>query len=129
MESHAIEVAKSVLTTFAILLAAGALAAKVADLFEIPDVVLFLIIGIIVGPPGLNLMQVPSESVLNQMMLIVGASFLLFHGGISVSLRVLKQTWLTLTLLSTVAVLIMVIIVGYTAHWILGIDLMYELLL
>jgi cell volume regulation protein A len=129
MESHAIEVAKSVLATFAILFAAGALAAKVADLFEIPDVVLFLIIGIIVGPPGLNLMQVPSESALNQLMLIIGASFLLFHGGISVSLKVLKQTWLTLTLLSTVAVLIMVIIVGYTAHWILGIDLMYALLL
>jgi potassium/hydrogen antiporter len=129
MESHAIEVAKSVLMNFAVLFAAGALAAKIADQLKIPDVVLFLIMGIIIGPPGLNLMQVPAESALNQLMLIVGACFLLFQGGIGVSFKVLKQTWLTLILLATVAVLLMVIIVGYTAHWILGLELIYALLL
>jgi potassium/hydrogen antiporter len=129
MEANAIEVSKQILATFSVLFVAGALAAKLADMLRVPDVVLFLLIGIVVGPPGLNLLEVPAESVLNQLTLILGASFLLYHGGTGVSLGVLKQTWVTLTLLATVAVLIMVVIVGYTAHWALGIDLMYALLL
>ncbi|MDR3590748.1 MAG: sodium:proton antiporter [Negativicutes bacterium] len=129
MDVTAIDVAKEILATFTVLFLAGALAAKLADLLRIPDVVLFLLIGIVAGPPGLNLLAVPAESVLNQLTLILGASFLLYHGGTGVSFGVLKQTWITLTLLATVAVLIMVVIVGYAAHWALGIDLMYALLL
>jgi len=129
MEATATEVAKEILASFAVLFVAGALAAKLADLLRVPDVVLFLLIGIVAGPPGLNLLSVPAESVLNQLTLILGASFLLYQGGTSVSFGVLKQTWLTLTLLATVAVLIMVVIVGYTVHLALGIDLMYAFLL
>lgn len=129
MESQSLEIAKHVLLTFAVLFAAGAIAAKISDVLKVPDVVLFLIVGIIVGPPGLNLMHVPSESALNQFTLIMGASFLLFHGGTGVSFKILKQTWLSLTLLATLAVLIMVLIVGFTAHWVLGINLIFAFLL
>ncbi|MDR3562299.1 MAG: sodium:proton antiporter [Negativicutes bacterium] len=129
MGSEAIQVAQGVLLTFAALFLAGALAAKLAGFLKIPDVVLFLLIGIVVGPPCLNIINVPAESPLNQLLLILGASFLLFHGGMSVSFGVLKKTWLTISLLATVAVLIMVAIVGYTAHYILGVGLMSGLLL
>ena len=62
-------------------------------------------------------------------MLILGASFLLFHGGTSVSFGVLKKTWITLSLLATLAVIIMIFIVGFVAQWALGIDLMFAFLL
>jgi len=129
MEATPIQIAQGILVTFAILFVAGAVAAKVADLLKIPDVVLFLLIGIIIGPPGLHLISVPAESVLNQLMLIIGASFLLFHGGTGVSFGVLKQVWITLTLLATVAVIIMVVVVGYTAYYALGISLLSAFLL
>jgi len=129
MESGAIQAAQSVLITFAFLFLAGALAAKLADLLKVPDVVLFLLIGIVAGPPGLGLVVVPAESALNQLMLILGASFLLFHGGTGVTFKVLRQVWLTLTLLSTLAVLVMVFVVGYAAHFALGISLISAMLL
>ncbi|MDR3413038.1 MAG: sodium:proton antiporter [Formivibrio sp.] len=129
MGSDAMHIATHVLVIFAALFVSGALAAKVADLIKVPDVVLFLLIGIVAGPPGLNLINVPAESALNQLMLILGASFLLFHGGTGVSFRVLKQVWLTLTLLSTVAVLLMTVVVGYTAHYALGLSLVTAMLL
>ena len=129
MESAAIQTAQHALITFAFLFLAGGLAAKLADLLKIPDVVLFLLIGILAGPPGLGLVVVPPESALNQLMLIIGASFLLFHGGTGVTFGVLRKVWLTLALLSTLAVLIMVFIVGYTAHYVLGISLIGAFLL
>jgi len=129
MGSESIQIAQGVMLTFATLFLAGALAAKVAGLLKVPDVVLFLLIGLAVGAPGLNIINVPAEEPLNQLLLIVGSSFLLFHGGMSVSFSVLKQTWLTLVLLSTVAVLVMVVVVGYTAHYALGLGLMTALLL
>ncbi|HWR45384.1 sodium:proton antiporter [Sporomusa sp.] len=129
MENNAIQTAHQVLITFSVILVAGALAGKVADKLKIPDVVLYLLIGIVIGPPGLGLIDIPENSVVNQLVLVLGASVLLFHGGIGVSFGVLKNVWLTLLLLSTVAVFVMVAIVGYTVHAVFGISLIYALLL
>lgn len=129
MGNEIIHISEGLLITFAIILMAGALAGKIADKLKIPDVVLYLVMGIIIGPPGLNVIDVPASSVLNQVMLIIGASFLLFHGGTDVSFSVLKSVWFTLLLLATVAVVVMVVIVGYTAHVVLGISLLSALLL
>jgi cell volume regulation protein A len=62
-------------------------------------------------------------------MLILGASFLLFHGGTGISFRILKQVWITLALLATVAVLISTVVVGVAAHYALSIELASALLL
>lgn len=129
MGTETIHVAQGILMTFAILFVAGIVVGKIADLIKIPDVVLFLLVGIVIGPPGLNLIDVPADSALNQLTLMIGAAFLLFHGGTSVSFGVLKSVWLTLLLLSTVAVMVMVVVVGYTADAVLGIGLLPALLL
>lgn len=129
MGNEAIHISENLLIILAIILVAGALSSKIADKMRIPDVVLYLLIGIIIGPPCLHLIDVPSNSVLNQLMLIIGASFLLFHGGTGVSFSVLKDVWVSLLLLSTVSVFVMVIIVGYTAHMVLGISLLSAFLL
>jgi len=122
MSSAALDTAQHVLLTFSALFLAGAIAAKIADLLRVPDVVLFLLIGIVAGPPGLNLVNVPPQSALNQTMLILGASFLLFQGGTSITFRVLKEVWITLSLLATVAVLITAALVAVAAHYALGLD-------
>jgi len=129
MESHSMQVAQHLLATVAFLFLFGSLAAKLADILKVPDVVLFLLIGLVIGPPGLSLVVVPVDSVLNQLVLIFGASFLLFHGGLNVSRAILKETWLTIMLMATLAVVMMVVIVGFAAHWLLGIGFYSALLL
>jgi len=129
MENSTIHLSNQVLITFAILFVTGILAGKVAGYLKVPDVVLYLIAGIVIGPPGINLIAVPVESPVNQIVLTLGASLLLFHGGVGVSFGVLKKVWITLLLLATLAVLVMVVIVGYTAHYVLGLSLVYSFLL
>lgn len=129
MGEEAIHIAHGILISFAIIFAAGAVAGKIAEVIKVPDVVVYLLIGILIGPPVLNLIDIPQESALNQLMLILGAAFLLFHGGTGVSFKILKDVWITLTLLATVAVFVMVVLVGYTAYAVLGIELAAALLL
>lgn len=129
MENHALVTANSTLVMFSILLAAGAVSGKFADWLKIPDVVVYLLVGIGIGPLGLGFVHLPVDSALNQLLLTIGASFLLFHGGTGVSLGTLKEVWLTLLLLSILAVAIMVVVVGYTAHIVFGMSLLYAFLL
>ncbi|HWR39780.1 MAG TPA: sodium:proton antiporter [Patescibacteria group bacterium] len=129
MEQNPAALAQQLLITLAIILAAGTLVGKVANWLNIPDVVFFLLTGLMIGSSGLGLVNIPVNSVFNQGVLILGASLLLFHGGTGVSFRVLRDVWLTLFLLSTLAVIVMTMIVGYAAHLIFGISLMYALLL
>ncbi|MCE5286864.1 MAG: sodium:proton antiporter [Pelosinus sp.] len=129
MGEEAIALAQHVLLIFAAIFFVGTVTGKAADLLKVPDVVLYLVTGIIIGPPGLGFIDVPASSTLNQLTLIIGAAFLLFHGGTGVSLKILKSVWLTLLLLSTLAVLVMVAVVGYAAHAVLGISLISALLL
>lgn len=129
MENEAIHTAQVILVTFSTIFLVGAVTAKIADLLKIPDVVLYLFAGIVIGPPGIGLLSIQPESTLNQITLTIGASFLLFHGGMEIKFSILKKVWLTILLLSTVAVLIMVAVVGYAVHVVLGIELVFALLL
>jgi len=129
MEQNSLVLAHQILITVAIILVAGTLVGKVANLINIPDVVCYLLIGMVIGSPGLGVVDIAVNSVFNQSILILGSSLLLFHGGIGVSLSVLRKVWFTLLLLATLSVGIMILIVGYTAHLVFGIGLMYALLL
>lgn len=129
MENQAVAVANQTLITFGILLTTGAVAAKIADYLKLPDIVMYLLAGIVIGPPMLGWINVPPGEALNQLVLTLGASLLLFHGGIGVSWGILRQVWVTLLLASTVSVGVMICVVGWAAHYFLGIDWMYAFLL
>lgn len=129
MENHAIAATNHILIVFAIIFITGAAFGKLAGRLKVPDIVLYVVAGILLGPPGLNLISIAVDSSVNQLVLTLGASLLLFHGGLGVSFSVLKNVWLTLLLAATVSVLVMVAIVGFTAHMILGISLIYAFLL
>lgn len=121
--------AHELLVTFSIVLVAGALVGKLADYLKIPNVVFYLLAGILIGPSAIGLVDIPVRTEVSQIILILGSSVLLFHGGVGVSVSVLKKVWLTLFLLSTLSVFIMTGIVGYTVHLVFGISLVYALLL
>ncbi|SHJ31363.1 sodium/proton antiporter, CPA1 family [Bradyrhizobium lablabi] len=127
--SASIEIAKHTLLSCGLILAVGTLAGLLAQKIRIPDVAVFLLAGIAIGPQALGLVHIKSDSALNQIILLFGASYILFDGGASLRFAVLKQVWITITVIATVGVLITAGVTGIAAHYILGIPLVTALLL
>jgi len=127
--SVSIETAKFVLSTFGIILATGVVSAILAEKAKIPDVVLFLLTGVALGPELTGLLHVRPESALNQVILVFGSCYILFDGGAAVRLKVLKEACITIALLATAGVLVTAAFTGISAYYVLGIPLVTALLL
>jgi potassium/hydrogen antiporter len=127
--SASLEIAKHTLLSGGLILAVGIVAALLAQKIRIPDVAVFLIAGIAIGPQTLGLVHIAADSALNQIILLFGASYILFDGGASLRFNVLKQVWITIVVIATIGVIITAVITGIAAHYILGIPLIVALLL
>jgi cell volume regulation protein A len=130
MESSAsLELAKHSLLMFGTILAVGTLSGLIARLAKIPDVVVFLLLGMLIGPGVLGLVDIKADSTINQLIMIFGSSFILFDGGASIRLKVLKEVWITILIISTAGVLITAAITGVAAYYFLGLAPIVALLL
>jgi cell volume regulation protein A len=124
-----IEIAKHTLVSGGSVLAIGTLTGFVAQKIKVPDVALFLLVGMLIGPEMLGLVDIKATSALNQVILLFGASYILFDGGASLRLDVLKQVWITIVIIATVGVLITAFITGVAAYYVFGIPFIVALLL
>src|SRR6202049_491014 len=129
MSTASIELAKHVLMVFGIILALGAASAVLAQKLKIPDVVVFLLLGTLLGPGAVGIIDVKADSALNQLVLIFGSCYILFDGGASLRLKVLKEVWITIVILAVVGVLITAVITGIAAYYLLGVPFIVALLL
>jgi len=130
MESSAsLELAKHALLMFGIILAVGTFSGLIARLVRVPDVVVFLLVGMLLGPSVLGLVDIKADSSVNQLILIFGSSYILFDGGASIRLKVLKEVWITIVVISTIGVLVTAAITGVAAYYFLGIPFIVALLL
>jgi cell volume regulation protein A len=127
--SASLEIAKHTLLAFGLILAIGTVAALLAQKIRVPDVAVFLVAGLAVGPQALDLVQIKADSALNQIILLFGASYILFDGGASLRIEVLKKVWITIVVIATVGVLITAGIIALAAHTILGAPPIVALLL
>ena len=127
--SPALEIAKHVLLAFGVILAAGTLSGLAARRLQIPDVVVYLLAGILLGPELGGLIAIKADSALNQIILVFGACYILFDGGASLRLAVLKQVWITIVVIATLGVLVTGAITAAAAYWILGVPLIVAVLL
>ena len=127
--SASIEIAKHTLVSGGLILAIGTLTGLLAQKIKIPDVALFLIVGMSIGPDALGLINIQADSALNQTILLFGASYILFDGGASLRLDVLKQVWITILVIATVGVVITAVVTGIAAYFVLGVPLFVALLL
>jgi cell volume regulation protein A len=127
--SASIEIARHTLLTCGLILAIGTVAGLLAQKIRVPDVAVFLLAGIAIGPQTLGLVHIGADSALNQIILLFGASYILFDGGAALRLDVLKQVWITILVIATLGVLITAVITGIAAHYILGLPLVVALLL
>ncbi len=124
-----VETAKHVLHTFGIIILAGLACGLLSSRLRIPDVAILLIAGMALGPAGAGVIYIHADSTLNQLILIFGSSYILFDGGASLRLKVLKEVWITITVISTLGVVITAAVTGYAAHLLLGLPLAVALLL
>jgi potassium/hydrogen antiporter len=127
--SMTVETAKQLLLSVGIILATGVFSGFLSHKIKVPDVVIFLVAGIVLGPEMTGILHIAAESLVNQIILIFGACYILFDGGASIRLQILKEVWITLTVIATVGVLIMTVITGVVAHYVLAIPLITALLL
>jgi cell volume regulation protein A len=129
VEPASVEIAKHTLLTGGLILSIGVITAMIAQKIRVPDIAVFLLAGLLIGPGALGLIDVKADSALNQLVLLFGASYILFDGGASLRLAVLKQVWITIVVIATVGILITAGITGLAAHYVLGIPLIVALLL
>lgn len=111
------------------ILLVGVFAALFAKKLSIPDIVLYLVTGVVLGPFALSWVVLPTDSAVNQFILTFGAAYILFDGGAVTRLAVLKKVWLTLVILATIGVVITAAITGLAAQYLLGLPLLIAILL
>jgi potassium/hydrogen antiporter len=124
-----VEVAKHALLSAGLILAIGTAAGLLARQLRIPDIALFLIAGILVGPQAFGLIDLKPESPLYQILLLFGACYILFDGGAALRLDVLKGIWITIAIMATAGVLITAAITGTATHFLLGAPWLVAMLL
>jgi cell volume regulation protein A len=66
---------------------------------------------------------------LNEIIVLFGASYILFDGGAALRLDVLKQVWITIVVIATIGVVITGAITGLAAYYILGLPMIVAMLL
>ncbi|MFC6604701.1 cation:proton antiporter [Ectobacillus funiculus] len=102
---------------------------KLAERIKVPDVALFMIVGILLGPSVFDLITVPNDSVSYQFIIVLGSVLILFEGGRAIRFSVLKKVWVTISLLSILGVIVTAVVVAVTAFYLLNMPILYALLL
>jgi len=111
--------------TLSLLLMGALLARFVASLIRIPEILVLVVIGAVFGPSVLDVVDVPFESLGAQLIFTLGVSLILFYGGLSLSLPILRKVWLSLAMLAVPGVVLTALVVGVTAHF--AFDLPWDL--
>lgn len=129
MESSVIQSANQLMELIGLVILSGLVFGKVSELIKMPDVVLYILAGIILGPYVLDWVNVAKYPVENQMILSFGAAYILYDGGREIDLRVLNKVKVSVSMLATVGVLISTVIVGFVAMKVFNFPLEYALLI
>ncbi|MDW8799545.1 sodium:proton antiporter [Clostridium sp. A1-XYC3] len=129
MEGNTVLLAENLMKLLFIIIISGVVFAKIGKKIKMPDVVLFIIAGIIVGPSVLNLVDFSSYPIENQLILTFGAAYILYDGGREIQLKVLNEVKGSVAVLATAGVIISAFITGFFAYKVLHIDFIYALLL
>ncbi|HEX5027851.1 MAG TPA: cation:proton antiporter [Gaiellaceae bacterium] len=120
---------KDVIFTLGIMLVAGLVCQLVADFVRVPRMLVLLVVGALLGPAVSDAIDVPLDSMGAQLLLSLGVSFILFHGGLQLSTRVLSRVALGLTMLAIPGVLVSSVVVGVVAAAAFGLPLTSGLLI
>jgi cell volume regulation protein A len=105
-------VTRDVIMTLGLLLAAGLAARFVAGLLNVPEMLVLLAAGVAIS----GLVEVPLDSIGDQLLFTLGVSLILFYGGLNLSLPVLRRVWVGLGLLVVPGVVLTAVVAGAAAY-------------
>ena len=121
--------ATDVILAIGLILGAGLLAYPIAAFLRLPYMLVLIGAGALLGPSVLDLIDVPLTSTGEQVLLTLGVSFILFHGGLQLSVRVLRQVAVGLGMLVVPGVIVTATICGLVAALVFDIPVTTGLLL
>ena len=111
------------------MLGAGLVSQLVADYLRAPRMLFLLGVGTLLGPSVADAIDVPLDSIGAQLLLTLGVSFILFHGGLQLSTRVLSGVAVGLGMLVIPGVVLTAVVTGSVAALVFGLPLTTGLLI
>jgi cell volume regulation protein A len=109
-------VTQDVLLTLSLLLGAALAARFIASLLRVPEILILVLFGALLGPSAIDVVDVPLDSIGAQLLFTLGVSMILFYGGLNLSLQVLQRVWVGLGMLIIPGVVLTAVITGVVAH-------------
>jgi len=106
---------KDVILTLGTMLVAGLVCQLLADAVRAPRMLFLLLGGVLLGPSVTDAIDVPLDSMGAEILLTLGVSFILFHGGLQLSTRILSRVAVGLGLLAVPGMLITAFVAGSVA--------------
>jgi cell volume regulation protein A len=113
---------EDVLLTLSLLLSAALAARFLASLMRVPEMLILLALGALMGPSLLDVVEVPFDTLGAQLIFTLGVSLILFYGGLNLSLPVLRKVWVGLTMLALPGVVLTAAVTGTVAHFVFDLD-------
>jgi cell volume regulation protein A len=104
-----------VILTIGLIIGAGLVAYPVGAFLRLPYMLVLVGAGALLGSSALDVIDVPLASTGEQVLLTLGVSFILFNGGLHLSMRVLRQVAFGLGMLVIPGVIVTAIICGLVA--------------
>ena len=107
---------QDVLLTLSLLLVAALAARFLASVIRVPEILVLVAIGALMGPSALDVIDVPLDSLGAQLIFTLGVSLILFYGGLNLSLPLLRRVWVGLSMLVVPGVILTTLVVGAAAY-------------
>lgn len=118
-----------VIMDLGVILAVGLVALPLAAALRVPFMLLLVGAGSLLGPSVLDVITIRLDSNGVGVLLTLGVSMILFHGGMHLSLAVLQQVKFGLGMLVVPGVVVTTLVCGLAAAWFFGVPLQMGLLI
>jgi potassium/hydrogen antiporter len=112
---------EQILRDFGLILGAGLVSQLIATIIKIPQMVVLVAAGALIGPSVLGLVSNPLGGVGAKLLFNMGVALILFHGGTGISLGVISRTAVGLGLLVLPGVLLTGLIVALVISPVFGV--------
>jgi cell volume regulation protein A len=120
---------QEIIRTLGVMLLGGLVCQLVADTIRAPRMLVLLVGGTLLGPSVLDEIEVPLDSTGADLLLTLGVSFILFYGGLELSVGIIERVAVGITLLAIPGVVITAAVTGVVASIAFDVSLSMGLLI
>ncbi len=106
---------KDIIFTLGVMLVAGLVCQLLADTIRAPRMLVLLLGGTLLGPSVADVIDVPLDSTGAELLVTLGVSFILFFGGLQLSVGVLSRVGVGIGLLAVPGVVVTALVTGTVA--------------